>query len=124
MPFDGIRYEGRIEALDKMDKVIGLLCDEARWCKRTLRTRDGRRCIVGAIMAADAIADLKAPVLLAVEQVTGHKQRIETFNDDPLTTHALVMKVLRQARENILTAGAAMPIQRVGTLARLWSVFC
>ncbi len=25
MPFDGTGYEGRIEALDKMDKVIDLL---------------------------------------------------------------------------------------------------
>ncbi len=25
MPFDGTRYEGRIPALDKMDKVIDLL---------------------------------------------------------------------------------------------------
>ncbi len=61
MPFDGTNYEGRIEALEKTDKVIDLLSDEARWCKRALRTRDGRRCIVAATMAADPMAQLKTP---------------------------------------------------------------
>ncbi len=124
MPFDGTGYERRVQALDKMDKVIDLLSDERRWCKRTLRTRDGRRCIVGAIMAADAMAELKAPVLLAVEQVSGQAQPIESFNDLPWTTHADVMKVLRQARENILTGRSGVPTPRAGALARLWSVFC
>src|SRR5229473_3269028 len=81
MPFDGIRYEGRNPALDKMDKVIDLLSDERRWCKRQLRSPDGRYCVLGAIQAAGAVAELKAPVLLAIEQVTGHVWRIEDFND-------------------------------------------
>ncbi len=72
MPFDCSGYDLRIQALDKLDKVIELLSDERRWCKRTLRTRDGRRCIVGAMMTADAMAELKPPVLLAVEQVSGY----------------------------------------------------
>ena len=71
MPFDGTGYEGRIEALDKMDKVVDLLVREDRWCKQQLRSYDGRRCILGAMMAADATIALKEPILLAIKQVTG-----------------------------------------------------
>ncbi|HWI25552.1 MAG TPA: hypothetical protein VN668_01195 [Stellaceae bacterium] len=103
MPFDGTGYEGRIEALDKMDKVIDLLAREDRWCKQQLRSYDGRRCILGAMMAADATIALKEPILLAIKQVTGRDYlRIEMFNDHPLTTHGLVLRVLNQARENIV----------------------
>ena len=103
MPFDGTGYEGRIEALDKMDKVIDLLGREDRWCKQQLRSYDGRRCILGAMMAADATIVLKEPILLAIKQVTGRDYlRIEMFNDHPLTTHGLVLRVLDQARTNIV----------------------
>ena len=89
MPFDGSGYERRIQALDKMDKVIDLLSDPARWCKRHLRTPDGRRCIVGAIIAADAEGELERPILLAIKQVTGGDYRwIQSFNDHPLTNSA------------------------------------
>jgi hypothetical protein len=102
MPLDGTGYEGRIEALDKIDKVIDLLSDERRWCKRQLLTRDGRRCLLGAMMAVEATAVLKGPILVAIEQVTDRDYlRIELFNDHPRTTHAQVMAVLHQARENI-----------------------
>jgi hypothetical protein len=103
MPFDGIGYEGRIEVLDKMDRVIELLSREDRWCKQQLRSYDGRRCILGAMMASDATLALKEPILMAIKQVTGRDYlRIEMFNDHPLTTHGLVVKVLHQARENIV----------------------
>jgi len=62
MPFDGVRWEGRIDALGKMDKVIDLLARQDRWCKRELRSYDGRRCILGAMMAADATIVLGAPM--------------------------------------------------------------
>jgi hypothetical protein len=107
MPFDGTGYEGRIEALDKMDKVIDLLSREDRWCKQQLRSYDGRRCILGAMMAADATIVLKEPILLAIKQVTGRDYlRIEMFNDHPLTTHGLVLKVLSQARDNVVNGVA------------------
>ena len=114
MPFDGIRYEGRNAALDKMDKVIDLLSDERRWCKRQLRSPDGRYCVLGAIQAAGAVAELKAPVLLAIEQVTGHVWRIEDFNDHSTTTHALVVRVLWQARENVISGAPQAAQQRIG----------
>ena len=115
MPFDGNGYESRIDALERMDKVIDLLSREDRWCKQQLRSYDGRRCILGAMMAADATIALKDPILLAIRQVTGRDYlRIEMFNDHPLTTHALVVKVLHRARDNVI-AGA--PVRAPGQMS-------
>lgn len=125
MPFDGTRYEGRNPALDKMGKVIDLLSDESRWCKRQLQSADGRYCIFGAMKAAEAVAELEAPIRLAITQLTGHVWPIEDFNDDPTTTHTLVVRVLQQARENIIN-GAPSPQaaqQRIGTWAQLRQAF-
>ena len=119
MPFDSTRYEGRNPVLDKMDKVIDLLSDERRWCKRQLQSPDGRYCIFGAMRAAEAVAELKAPIRLAIEQLTGHVLPIEDFNDHPTTTHALVVRVLRQARENIVDGAPQAAQQRIGT----WALF-
>jgi hypothetical protein len=121
MPFDGTGYEGRIEALDKMDKVIDLLAREDRWCKQQLRSYDGRRCILGAMMAADATIALKEPILLAIKQVTGRDYlRIEMFNDHPLTTHALVVRVLNQARENIINGVAERALVPASPASGSW----
>jgi hypothetical protein len=121
MPFDGTGYEGRIEALDKMDKVIDLLAREDRWCKQQLRSYDGRRCILGAMMAADATIALKEPILLAIKQVTGRDYlRIEMFNDHPLTTHALVVRVLNQARENIINGVAERALVPASAASGSW----
>lgn len=114
MPFDGSGLEGRLEVLEKMDKVIDLLSSEDRWCKQQLRSYDGRRCILGAMMAADATIALKEPIRLAIKQVTGRDNpRIEMFNDHPLTTYAMVVKALLRARENIIT-GATGQARAVG----------
>ena len=121
MPFDGTGYEGRIEALDKVDKVIDLLAREDRWCKQQLRSYDGRRCILGAMMAADATIALKEPILLAIKQVTGRDYlRIEMFNDHPLTTHGLVIRVLHQARENIVHGVAERPMALAAPQTGAW----
>jgi hypothetical protein len=123
MPFDGTGYDGRIEALDKMDRVISLLSREDRWCKQQLRSYDGRRCILGAMMAADATIALKEPILMAIKQVTGRDYlRIEMFNDHPLTTHATVIEVLNQARDNIV-AGVKdhPPVRPVLPTTQWWS---
>jgi hypothetical protein len=123
MPFDGIGYEGRINTLDKMDKVIDLIGDERRWCKKVLQTLDGRRCILGAMTAANATIALREPILLAILQVTCRGDpRIEMFNDHPLTTHALVVKIPRQARLNVVIGRGATrgPDHRV----RTWTHLC
>jgi hypothetical protein len=121
MPFDGTGYEGRVQALDKMDRVIDLLSDPRRWCKKRLRTPDGRYCLLGAIRAEGLVSELVAPLLLAIEQVTGHSWRIEEFNDHRRTTHALVLKVLGRARENILTVS---PTVTVGSCTWLRKILC
>jgi hypothetical protein len=102
MPFDGSEYEVRNRVLDQIDRVIALLATEDKWCKRVLESTDGRRCILGAMRAADAMIALKAPIMQAIEQVTGrHYHCIESFNDHKTTTHPLVLRVLHQARENV-----------------------
>ncbi len=123
MPLDGTGYERRIQALDKIDEVINLLGDESRWCKGFVKTPDGRYCILGAMQAAHAGKELAEPIMLAISQVTGRSHWIDRFNDHPLTTHADVLKVLQQARLNILTATPTAPKPRLGTWARLRSVF-
>lgn len=122
MPFDGTGFDGRGKTLAKMDRVIDLLSEERRWCKRQLQTPDGRRCIVGAMVAADAAVELKRPILLAIEQVTGHRARIEAFNDDPRTTHALVVKVLHRARANIASEASPATDRGVRPWAALYQM--
>ena len=125
MPFDGTGYERRIQVLDKTDKVIALLSDPRRWCKNRLRSPDGRRCIVGALMDVDAEVELVAPILLAIEQVTGRNYWwIQNFNDHPLTTHAEVVKVLWQARENIATGARPTMDHGIDPWARWRRVLC
>lgn len=121
MPFDGIDYEKRLDRLDKLDRVIALLSTEGRWCKQQLRSYDGRRCLLGAMMAADATIALREPVLVAIRQVTGTDHlRIELFNDHPATTHQLLLEVLAQARSNIMT-GAVETAPAAQARPGLWN---
>jgi hypothetical protein len=125
MPFDGTVFEARVRSLDKIDKVIDLLSDETRWCKKQLKTPDGRYCIAGAIVAVDATMDLKKAIFLAIEQVTGDYYRsIEAFNDHQRTTHALVVKVLQTARGNMLGESPPATRQSVRAWARLFRGIC
>jgi hypothetical protein len=111
MPLDEARWPQKSEALAKMDQVIDLLAEEHCWCKDHLRI-DNRRCILGAMMDVDAHELLGPPVQLAILQVTKRRDMdIGAFNDSPATTHARVMKVLRQARANILCPPPEMPRQ-------------
>jgi hypothetical protein len=130
MPFDGIGLDGRIDALDKLERVADLLAREDRWCKQQLRSYDGRRCILGAMMAVEATVTLKEPVLRAIKQVTGRDVlRIEMFNDHPSTDHGLVTKVLDQARSDLLLGLGKSPAPAparwasLNPLARLRRVF-
>jgi hypothetical protein len=104
VPLDGIRSRTQYEALDEIETIIRLLSSEDRWCKNALRSDEGRVCILGAILAVHrGRASLTEPILLAIHHVTGQRyRRIEAFNDDPATTHALVVEVLYQARERLL----------------------
>jgi hypothetical protein len=122
MPFDGKEFARRDLMLGKLDGVINLLRAEERWCKQQLRTIDGRRCILGALADMDAEALLAGAILEAAREVTGRPYcRIEHFNDHPKTDHRLVVAVLEQARENILSGGAIAV--RSPAAARLLPVF-
>jgi hypothetical protein len=105
MPLDGTElafFENR--ALAKLAAVEHLLATEQLWCKGKMRDEDGRHCLVGAMQAVEARQVLEAIVLRAAREVGGKRYwRIEFFNDDPCTTHADVMRVLRRARENVIT---------------------
>lgn len=116
MPFDGRNFAPN-EALEKLDRVVDLLGHEDRWCKGTLRSPDGRRCIVGALQEVKGYRLLEPVVLHAVRNVTGRRYaRVVAFNDDRATTHELVMTVLHQARRQIL-AGELPPS---AAATRLW----
>jgi len=99
MPFDPAGHELRVEALEKIGRVIEMLGARERWCKRAFKTDDGRMCILGAVREADAELLLHAPILRAIREVTGHAyRRIEHFNDSWVATHPLVLEVLERAR--------------------------
>jgi hypothetical protein len=118
MPFDGAHFE----ALEKIYKVIDLLAREDRWCKRQLRTHDGRRCILGAMIDADATVVLREPILLAIKQVTGGDYgKVEVFNDSPSTSHGLVLRVLQQARDNVLSGRFVPPLASSVAASPSWT---
>jgi hypothetical protein len=103
MPFDPAGHELRVEALEKIERVIDLLNERDRWCKRSFETEDGRMCILGAVRAVDGELLLYAPILRAIRAVTGHGyRRIEAFNDEWLTSHAQVLEVLDQVRQDLM----------------------
>ena len=111
MPFDGQDFiENR--ALDRIDAVARLLATERQWCKGSLQTPDGRRCLVGAMQAVHAQALLEPFILRAIRDVTGRScWRIEAFNDRRSTDHAAVLCVLRRARERIVAGEPPYPLR-------------
>jgi hypothetical protein len=110
MPFDPVDHEFRVEAIEKIGRVIGLLSARERWCKRRLKTEDGRMCILGAVREADAELLLYAPILKAIREVTGHAyRRIEHFNDSWVSTHPIVLDVLEHARAQLAIGLVPLP---------------
>jgi hypothetical protein len=104
MPLDGseISFLGD-HPLAKLGAVERLLASERQWCKGRMRDRDGRHCLVGAMQAVDARQLLESIVLRAAREVSGrHYWRVESFNDNPRTTHTDVLRVLSRAREHII----------------------
>jgi hypothetical protein len=108
MPFDDMGYERHTSDLDK--------------------TGDGRRCLAAAMEEADAVF-LKTPILRAIKGATGRRySRVEAFNDAPLTTHVLILQVLRHAREDIIRAAAEQgraecvrQVEASSRFARAWN---
>src|SRR5436190_18417664 len=102
MPFDGI-YGFDNHPIAKLGAVERMLATEQQCCKGRLRDAHGRHCLVGAIEAVGGRQVLQKPILQAAREVSGKRYwRIEFFNDDPRTTHADVLQVLRRTRENMI----------------------
>ena len=128
MPLDGTEYGFFGDhPLAKLGAVERLLASERQWCKGRLRDRDGRHCLVGAMQAVDGRQLLEPIILRAAREVGGrHYWRIESFNDNPRTTHADILRVLRRAREHIIAGmieGAPRPwyVRRAKALRNLFS---
>ncbi len=126
MPFDGT-HAPRLLAYEKIEEVMKLIGSEDRWCKGSLSTLDGRRCLVAALQTVHAQQMLEPIVLHAIKDVTGkHFRRIERFNDHRTTTHATVMHVLGRARDSLFDSAVVAPQQTAragfgGWLKRLWA---
>ena len=102
MPLDGTEFFDN-QTLAKLRQVEQLLATEDQWCKGALRDRKGRLCLVGAIAVADGRRELTKPILQAAREVGRHHYwRIQSFNDDPITTHRDVLRVIDRARAMIL----------------------
>jgi hypothetical protein len=101
MPFDGVGFVSD-NSLQKIDDVLDLLATPDRWCKGALRSHDGRYCIRGAVRSVDAADVLEPTILQAIGEVAGKRfRRIESFNDNPNTSHEQVLAVLHRTRETI-----------------------
>jgi hypothetical protein len=126
MPFDGTQAP-RLLAYEKIDEVMKLIGSEDRWCKGSLSTLDGRRCLVAAMQTVHAQQMLEPIVLHAIRDVTGkHFRRIERFNDHRTTSHATVMRVLGRARDSLFESAVVAPPQTArggfgGWLKRIWA---
>jgi hypothetical protein len=106
MPLDSLEFPQN-PMLARLARVERLLATERQWCKGRLRDSEGRHCLVGAIEAADCWPEVARVILRAAREVSGKRYwRIESFNDDPRTTHADVLAVLRRARQNIIASMA------------------
>jgi hypothetical protein len=122
MPFDGRDLEIHNPAVRKVDRAIDLLRNEDRWCKNRLRTTDGKRCLLAALLDARA-RRLSTSVLAAAKELTGKTySRVESFNDDDATHHGLVLAVLRRAREDLLLTHATSP-RSTGLFRRIARAF-
>jgi hypothetical protein len=112
MPLDGSEMLFDEPRLAKLRQVECLLASEDRWCKGRLHDRKGRHCLLGALAEVDGRQDLTRPILRAIKAVSGrHYWRIESFNDNPTTTHRDVLRVLHHTRLLIIAdlGGADRP---------------
>ena len=88
MPFDGRELRRNERMLYDLGEVIELLRREDKWCQPQMKTKDDRRCILGALMHVRANAAV-AHAILGAEEIPGKAYRgVEAFNDDPNTDHS------------------------------------
>jgi hypothetical protein len=104
MPLDGTEFALLEDhPLAKLAAVERLIATRQQWCQGKMRDEKGRHCLVGAMEAAQARHLLEPIILRAAREIGGKRYwRVEFFNDDPRTTHADVLRVLRRARDNVI----------------------
>ena len=120
MPLDGTEFEAFGDSpLTKLGEVERLLINEKRWCKGRMQDKEGRFCLAGAMQEVKARQLLDPIILRAAREVGGKRYwRIESFNDNPNTTHEDVLRVLQRAREKII---AGMIDGNPGPRYKRWS---
>lgn len=104
-------FEGDIQTyapteVDEVGQIIlkarELLSDPAKWCQGRAANDRGARCIIGALWELDdEAAQLRA--LRRIRKLAGTS--IVLFNDDPNTTHAMVLDLLDRAATNSTAQG-------------------
>lgn len=118
MPLDGSQMFEH-PTLAKLAEVECLLATEDQWCNGQMHDRNGRHCLVGAFAMVNAQEELTRPIIRAIKQVSGKRYwRIESFNDNPNTSHQDVLRVLYRARL-ILISESARPEKRKWWSAKL-----
>ena len=127
MPFDGRDYSTRIDALEKIDRVIEQLPSEERWCKGALYTVDGRRCILGAMQAVNGADDPEAadpPGDPGSDRPALHRDRdVQRPPHDDLSTGYRRACIARAKTSSTATPGYAPgSASRISWLKRLVSV--
>jgi hypothetical protein len=96
-------YTVELEILDKMTETLS---DPNHWIKGTRKVRRAGSlafCVLGALMLVTSDDDPhpRDVVYTTLNSVAG-PQGIVRFNDDPRTTHAAVMGVLKLARDKLV----------------------
>jgi hypothetical protein len=118
MPLDGTQMFEH-PTLAKLGEVECMLATEDQWCKGRMHDRNGRHCLVGALTIANAREELTRPIIRAIKEISGkHYWRIESFNDDPNTSHQDLLRVLYRVRLTLI-AELARPQQPKSWHAKL-----
>lgn len=108
MPFDGIAAP--LGFIAKFDQVIDLVSTPDRWARHTYRGPGGRQCLKEALNTV-GLGELLEPVILRAADK--HMNRdfccIESFNDNPLTTHADIVAVLHAVRAEMIAGRIELP---------------
>jgi hypothetical protein len=108
MPFDGIAAP--LGFIAKFDQVIDRVSAPDRWVKHRYRDPGDRQCLKEALNTA-GLGELLEPVVLRAADK--HMNRdfccVESFNDNPLTTHADIVAVLYTVRAEMIAGRVELP---------------
>lgn len=124
MPFDGPR--GNDDRLERLARARALIDTKEFWAQGVIERPFARaesggfvvvstaRCMLAALAAAKAL-DFVDVIIAAARKVTPgmNWMRVESFNDHPTTTHAMVMRAFDIARDDLLAGRPSRVMARV-----------